>query len=87
MQYKFLKITTSSEETKFEWEIFNTENEDDKLFLNTFLEGGFTLDEDGREELEDELIIFLYEDVCEYDEKIIFMKEREVMDLKLFLRK
>ena len=87
MQYKFLRITTSSEETKFEWEIFNTENEDDKLFLNMFLEGGFTLDEDGREELEDELIIFLYEDACEYDEKTIFLREREVTDLKLFLRK
>ena len=87
MQYKFLRITTSSEETKFEWEIFNTENEDDKLFLNMFLEGDFTLDEDGREELEDELIIFLYEDAWKYDEKTIFLREREVTDLKLFLRK
>lgn len=85
MKYKFLKITASKEETKFDWEIFDTEV--DENFLQGFLEGGFTLDEEGREELEEELMVCLYNGICEYDEKIIFMREREVMDLKLFLRK
>ena len=88
MKYEFLKVVKlfGSEDLELNKEIFDTDNNDDMNFLKTYEEEGFTLDEKGRKDLEEQLLEFLYEDDEQrYISKSIFLKSDETKQLKEFL--
>ena len=88
MKYEFLKVVKlfGSEDLELNKEIFDTDNNDDMNFLKTYEEEGFTLDEKGRKDLEEQLLEFLYEDDEQrYISKSIFLKSDEAKQLKEFL--
>ena len=88
MKYEFLKVVKlfGSEDLELNKEIFDTDNNDDMNFLKTYEEEGFTLDEKGRKDLEEQLLEFLYEDDEQrHLSKSIFLKSDETKQLKEFL--
>ena len=88
MKYEFLKVVKlfGSEDLELNKVIFDTDNNDDMNFLKTYEEEGFTLDEKGRKDLEEQLLEFLYEDDEQrYISKSIFLKSDEAKQLKEFL--